>query len=110
MRFKMVKIKALGRTEVQEAHKIKGRFLFYQRELPVPDSQGWIYSFNQPHYCTKPSTDGLMAHPQGIYNLKTPVYNHKFVSSSITERIHPLTFTDIDLTHSDAHLLLCCVP
>lgn len=57
----MVKIKAL--TKVQGEYKTKGHFLFYQSELPVPDSQGWIYLFNQPFYCTKPSMDGRMAHP-----------------------------------------------
>lgn len=31
----------------------KGHYLIHQTDPPVPDTQGWTNSFNQPSYCTK---------------------------------------------------------
>lgn len=55
----------------------------------------------------KPTTDWLKAHDLVIFNLKTPLYNHKLLSQSFTDLNHHFTVPDTDLI---TRLLLYCVP
>lgn len=73
--------------------KIKGLSLTHQTELPVPDAQGWIYSFDQPNYCTKTCHWLAQITPRSKFDLKTSLYNHKLLSQSVTDHYtHPWPF------------------